>query len=82
MIGALRQTYVDVVVVAITAPPDVLAARLAARARQSDGDIAERLTRSVDDRSAQADVTILNAGSAEYHARQLVRVIRNEGWQD
>ncbi|BBO01044.1 MULTISPECIES: phosphonate metabolism protein/1,5-bisphosphokinase (PRPP-forming) PhnN [Bradyrhizobium] len=82
VIGALRQTYADVVVVAITAPPDVLAARLAARARQSDGNIAERLTRSVDDRSAQADVTILNAGSAEYHARQLVRVIRNEGWHD
>ena len=82
VIGALRRAYVDVVVVAITAPPEVLAQRLAARARQSDGDIAERLTRSVDDKSAQADVTILNAGSAEYHARQLVRVIRNEGWQD
>ncbi|MHC4040215.1 phosphonate metabolism protein/1,5-bisphosphokinase (PRPP-forming) PhnN [Bradyrhizobium sp. 23AC] len=82
VIGALRQTYADIVVVAITAPPDVLAARLAARARQSDGNIAERLTRSVDDRAAQADVTILNAGSADYHARQLVRVIRNEGWHD
>ncbi|GMP10077.1 phosphonate metabolism protein/1,5-bisphosphokinase (PRPP-forming) PhnN [Bradyrhizobium sp. TM239] len=82
VIGALRQTYANVIVVAITAPPDVLAARLAARARQSDGNIAERLNRSVDDRSAQADVTILNAGSAEYHARQLVRVIRNEGWRD
>ncbi|MBB4396009.1 phosphonate metabolism protein/1,5-bisphosphokinase (PRPP-forming) PhnN [Bradyrhizobium sp. ERR14] len=82
VIGALRQAYADIVVVAITAPPDVLAARLAARARQSDSNIAERLARSVDDRSAQADVTILNAGGADYHARQLVRVIRNEGWHD
>ncbi|PIS99794.1 ribose-phosphate pyrophosphokinase [Bradyrhizobium nitroreducens] len=82
VIGALRRAYANVIVVAVTAPPDVLAARLAARARQSDGDIAERLTRSVDDKSAYADVTILNAGSPDYHSRQLVRVIRNEGWHD
>jgi ribose 1,5-bisphosphokinase len=31
---------------------------------------------------AQADVTILSAGSAEYHGRQLLRVIRNQGWHE
>lgn len=82
VIGALRQAYTNVVVVAVTAPLDVLAARLAARARHSDGSIAERLSRSVDDVSAHADVTILNAGSPEYHSRQLVRVIRNEDWHE
>lgn len=82
VIAALREAYANVVVVAITAPPDVLAQRLAARARVSDGNIANRLARSVDDASANADVTILNAGSAEYHSRQLVRVIRNEGWRE
>lgn len=82
VIGALRQAYANVVVVAITAPPDVLAQRLAARARHSDGNLADRLARSVDDASANADVTILNAGSADYHSRHLVRVIRNEGWQE
>ncbi|UPT88580.1 phosphonate metabolism protein/1,5-bisphosphokinase (PRPP-forming) PhnN [Bradyrhizobium barranii subsp. apii] len=82
VIGALRQAYANVVVVAITAQPDVLAQRLAARARHSDGNIADRLARSVDDASANADVTILNAGSADYHSRQLVRVIRNEGWHE
>ena len=82
VIAALRQAYANVVVVAITAPPDVLAQRLAARARHSDGNIVERLSRSVDDAASQADVTILNAGSAEYHSRQLVRVIRNEGWRE
>lgn len=82
VIGALRQAYANVVVVAITAPPDVLAQRLAARARQSDGNIADRLARSVDDASAHADVTILNAGSAEYHSRHLVRVIKNESWHE
>lgn len=82
VIGALRQAYANLVVVAITAPPDVLAQRLAARARHSDGNLADRLARSVDDASANADVTILNAGSADYHSRHLVRVIRNEGWQE
>lgn len=82
VIAALRQNYAKVVVVAITAPPDVLAQRLAARARHSDGNIADRLARSVDDASANADVTILNAGSADYHGRQLVRVIRNECWRE
>jgi ribose 1,5-bisphosphokinase len=82
VIAALRRAYVNVVVVAITAPPDVLAQRLAARARHSDGNIAGRLSRSVDDASARTDVTILNAGSADYHGRQLARVIRNEGWQE
>ncbi|RXT49074.1 phosphonate metabolism protein/1,5-bisphosphokinase (PRPP-forming) PhnN [Bradyrhizobium betae] len=82
VIGALRQAYANVVVVAITAPPDVLAQRLAARARHSDGNIADRLTRSVNDASASADVTILNAGSADYHGRHLLRVIRNEGWHE
>jgi len=82
VIGALRQAYANVVVVTITAPPEVLAQRLAARARHSDGNIADRLTRSVSDASSNADVTILNAGSADYHSRQLVRIIRNEGWHE
>lgn len=82
VIAALRGTYANVVVVAITAPPDVLAQRLAARARHSDGNIAGRLARSVDDASTNADVTILNAGSADYHSRHLLRVIRNECWHE
>jgi ribose 1,5-bisphosphokinase len=82
VIAALRHAYANVVVVAITAPPDVLAQRLAARARHSDGNIHERLERHVDDAAAHADVTIVNAGSADYHSRQLVRVIRNECWRE
>jgi ribose 1,5-bisphosphokinase len=74
----LRRAYANVVVVAITAPPEVLAERLAARARVSDGNIRHRLERSVAD--VGADVTIVNAGSADYHSRHLVRVIRNECW--
>lgn len=80
VLDELRRLYINVVVVAITAPPEVLAERLASRARLSDGNIAARLNRSVEE--ASADVTIVNAGSAEYHSRQLVRVIRNECWRE
>ena len=71
VIAAMRRAYADVVVVSITAPPDVLAERLACAARSSDGKIEHRLSRTVDDASAAPDVTIVNVGSAEYHARQL-----------
>ena len=43
IIGKMRRIYADVVVVSITAPSDVLAARLAMRARGSDGRIEQRL---------------------------------------
>ncbi len=76
VIRALRHAYADVVVVAITAPAEVLAERLAMRKRDSDGNISQRLARTVDD--AEPDVTIVNASSAEYNARQLLRIIRGE----
>ena len=82
VIGAMRAAYADVVVVSITAPPDVLAERLAMRRRSSDGKLEARLGRTVEDEAAAPDVTIVNTGSAEYHARQLVRVIKDEKWND
>jgi ribose 1,5-bisphosphokinase len=80
VISAARRNYANVAVVSITAPPDVLAARLAMRARASDGRLAERLARTVDETTAAPDVTIVNSGTADYHARQLVRVIKGERW--
>jgi ribose 1,5-bisphosphokinase len=82
VIGAMRRAYADVVVVSITAPPQVLAERLAMRQRGSDGIIEQRLHRTVDEASAAADATIVNVGTAEYHARQLMRIIRGEKWHD
>ncbi len=82
VIGVLRRAYADVVVIAITAPPEILAKRLAARGRSSDGKIDQRLGRVVDDDSAMPDVTIVNMSSAEYHARQLVRFIKGERWDE
>ena len=76
VVDPLRRAYADVAVVCITAPPQVLAERLAMRARTSDGRVENRLQRRVDE--AAPDVTILNVGRAEDHARRLLRVIRGD----
>ena len=76
VIGAMRRTYSNVTVVSITAPPEILGTRLAARARGSDGQIEARLSRTVDDPAAVPDLTIVNVGRAEDHARELVGIIR------
>jgi ribose 1,5-bisphosphokinase len=80
VIAAMRHAYADVVVVSITAPPQVLAERLAMRRRSSDGKIESRLGRTVDETLAAPDVTIINTSSAEYHARQFVRIIKGDRW--
>jgi ribose 1,5-bisphosphokinase len=82
VIGAMRGVYADVMVALITAPPNVLAERIAMRARSSDGTVENRLRRTVEDASAAPDVTIVNTGSADYHSRQLVRVIKGEKWDE
>jgi ribose 1,5-bisphosphokinase len=76
VVDALRRAYADVVVIAITAPPEVLAERLAGRARGSDGKIEQRLGRAVDEATAEPDVTVLNVGNAEEHAQRLVRIVK------
>ena len=76
VVEAIRRAYADVVVISITAPPEILSQRLAARARSSDGRLADRLARAVDDAATVPDVTITNVGSAEHHARELVRIIK------
>ena len=82
VIGVMRRAYADVVVVSITAPPNVLAERLAMRGRSSDGKLESRLGRVVEDAAAAPDVTIVNISSAEYHARQLARIVKGEKWDD
>jgi ribose 1,5-bisphosphokinase len=76
VVEAIRRAYADVVVISITAPPEILSQRLAARARSSDGRLADRLGRVVDDAATAPDVTITNVGNAEHHARELVRLIK------
>ena len=76
VVDAVRRAYAAVTVVSITAPPDILAERLATRARSSDGQLADRLRRAVDDAAAVPDVTIINVGRIEDRARAFVQVIR------
>jgi ribose 1,5-bisphosphokinase len=76
VIDTMRRAYADVVVISITAPPEILAERLAKRARSSDGKIANRLNRAVDGVAAAPDVTITNVGDIEHHARELVQIIK------
>jgi ribose 1,5-bisphosphokinase len=78
VVEALRRRYANVTVVLVTAPPDVLAQRLAARGRGSDGQLSDRLRRVVDAEAAAPDVTISNLGSAEHHAAELLQIIRGD----
>src|SRR5258705_8855891 len=86
VVDAVRRGYADVTVVSITAPPEILGQRLAARARSSDGEIEHRLSRAVDEVVIAPDVTIANVGRIENHARELVQVIKarshGEGMHD
>lgn len=76
VVGAMRRAYADVVVILVTAPPDARAERLASRARGSDGELALRLERVVDETAVAPDVTILNIGNAEEHAQRLIDIVR------
>lgn len=68
-----RRSYANVTVVLVTAPPDVLAERLSARARPSDGQLGDRIRRAVV--APVPDVVINNVGPAEEHAAELLKAI-------
>ena len=70
VIAAARAAYADVVVVLITAPAEVLAGRIAARARDSDGSIDSGMvsaTRSYD----RLIASIVAAGGPRYAVAQI-----------
>jgi ribose 1,5-bisphosphokinase len=75
IIAEARERYADVRVVLVTAPPDVLAARLAARARGSDGDLARRLARSENFAALAADCVIANVEAPDVGAAALTAAI-------
>jgi ribose 1,5-bisphosphokinase len=77
IVDAMRRRYARVIVVLITAPLEILSDRLASRARSSDGQLLDRLTRAADGLAAP-DVIISNVGAAEDHARELVQAIREQ----
>ncbi len=69
-----RRRFRNVVVVLVTAPPEVLAARLSARSRASDGRLDDRLQRAV---IADVDVTIENVGYAQDKAAELLKIFKD-----
>lgn len=77
VIGRARTRYANAKVVSITAPAELLAKRLAARNRASDGSVAARLGRVGGDTNLRPDVVIENVGNAETSAAKLLAVILN-----
>jgi ribose 1,5-bisphosphokinase len=78
-VSELRARYDQVTVVLVTAPKDILLARLAARGRESRGDVAERVDRAapaVDD--LKPDITIENTGDPHDGASRLAAVLRGD----
>ena len=76
IVAALRRRYARLNVVLVTAPAEVLTARLAARGRASDGDIAQRVARAAPPEvELSPDHVIQNVGDLEQSAVGLVAVI-------
>jgi ribose 1,5-bisphosphokinase len=75
IIAPARRRYAAVVVALVTAPPEVLAARLKARSRGSDGDIAQRLARGDAFADIAADCVIANTGAPAVGAAELMVAI-------
>jgi ribose 1,5-bisphosphokinase len=76
IVAAARERYV-VRLVLVTAPADLLAARLKARDRGSDGSVEARLDRSAHVVRPEPDLVIQNVGTPEAGARQLIAAIRS-----
>ncbi|HHZ09439.1 MAG TPA: phosphonate metabolism protein/1,5-bisphosphokinase (PRPP-forming) PhnN [Rhizobiales bacterium] len=76
-IPALTGRYASVVVVEVVAAPEVLAARIAGRARESAGDAAARLARRATiDAGGATVVTLDNTGALEVAGERFVDLLR------
>ena len=73
---ALRQRYVNVAIVEITADPEILASRLAGRGRESRGEILARLARTVACDTTGTAIALDNSGPKEIAGEKLVAIIR------
>jgi ribose 1,5-bisphosphokinase len=79
VVAELRCRYANVRVVLVTAPADVLSARLAARGRATDGALGTRLARSAPAQSDLApDIVIENVGDLRNGGEKLIAVISGQ----
>ena len=74
VVGNARNRFAPVLVVAVTAAPDTLAARLAGRARETVDDIDRRLRRA--DAPTDADVAIDNDGPLAAAVERFAELLR------
>jgi ribose 1,5-bisphosphokinase len=74
VVAEARQRLAPTLVIAITASPETLAARLAERGRESADDISSRLQRA--GAAVEADVVIDNDGPLEAAVERFVAVVR------
>lgn len=76
VLPALRQRYANVAVVEVTADPEILAARLAGRGRESRGEILARLARTISCDTTGSSIALDNSGPKEIAGDRLVAIIR------
>ena len=77
IVPTARTRYSHAVAVLVTAPPDVLRARLSNRSRPSDHSLADRIGRNDIYSDFRAEHTINNAGSPAAGIRELVEIIKD-----
>jgi phosphonate metabolism protein PhnN/1,5-bisphosphokinase (PRPP-forming) len=75
VVAGTRTRLAPVLVISITASPQTLAARLAARGREDAADIAARLARSGALTPSEADLVIANDGSLDDAVERFVAVL-------
>ena len=75
IVADVRTRYARVDAVLITAPADILSARLAGRSRQTDGPLALRIERNASFKDFRADYVIENIGAADAAVKALLDVI-------
>jgi ribose 1,5-bisphosphokinase len=78
VVGALRARYANLTVVLVTAPKAVLLARLAARGRESGGDVAQRLDRAAAIDDIDPDIVIENIAEPHAGGAELAKVLRGD----
>ena len=77
VIPALRERYANLAVVEITATPEILAERLAARGRESRGEVLARLARSTSVKLTGPEVTSIdNSGDKQVAGERFAEVLR------
>jgi ribose 1,5-bisphosphokinase len=80
VVEAVRKRYAHVMTILVTAPKNILAERLAARDRASDGRILDRLARSdIAGASCRPDVIINNIGEPARGVRKLLDTVNANG---